>query len=136
MSQANSVFSSVAESRTSSEEASGMPVLDQDHLNQYTLGDDALATEILHLFTDQVDVYLDGLKTAKDGLDWQQVAHGLKGSASAIGAWALADLAERAENGILSDVDQTRQLFLPHLTEQVHRTKAHITEVLLKSEVA
>jgi len=111
-------------------------ILDLEHLSHYTLGDTALAIEILQLFTAQSDVYLNGLQSAQDGIDWHQVVHGLKGSARAIGAWALADLAEKAEQGHLSDVDRTRREFLPGLRDQVERTKAQISAVLAENKAA
>ena len=117
-------------------ETSEKLVLDLEHLNHYTLGDQSLANEILQLFIVQVDVYLDGLQSARDGIDWQQVAHGLKGSARAIGANSLAGLAEKAEHCALADVNHTRQEFLPGLCDEVYKAKSHIKTLLAKYKAA
>lgn len=136
MHQANRNISNVKCESGQAGKPAAKPVLDEDHLSHYTLGDEALAIEILQLFVAQVDVYLDGLEGAKDGIEWQEIAHGLKGSARAIGAWALADLAETAEHAILSDVGVTQREYLPRLSDQVLETKEQISEILLKSKVA
>jgi HPt (histidine-containing phosphotransfer) domain-containing protein len=77
--------------------ASSQPV-DLAHLSRYTQGDCALEREVLELFSTQSLVYLDRLREARTDKDWREAAHSLKGSAVAIGAWRVADAAERAES--------------------------------------
>ncbi|MDX5361362.1 MAG: Hpt domain-containing protein [Alphaproteobacteria bacterium] len=80
-------------------------VIDEAHLMHYTLGDQALACEILELFVAQVDIYLDQLGNAGDDLAWHEAAHSLKGSARAIGAQALSAQAAAAETVRYEDED-------------------------------
>ncbi len=75
---------------------SSRPV-DLVHLSRYTLGERALEREVLELFCTQSLVYLERLREAESDKDWKDVAHSLKGSASAIGAWRAAEAAQRAE---------------------------------------
>jgi HPt (histidine-containing phosphotransfer) domain-containing protein len=88
---------------SSSEEdgASSRPCapIDLKHLNQYTVGDRALERELLSLFRNQSKVYMTNLRDAADQKTWVETAHALKGSATGVGAWAVANIAEEAENG-------------------------------------
>lgn len=72
-------------------------ILDRDHLARYTQGDFGLEQEVLKLFIDQVPETLALLRGSRDSDDWLRAAHTIKGSARAVGAWRLADAAERAE---------------------------------------
>jgi HPt (histidine-containing phosphotransfer) domain-containing protein len=86
--------------------------LDICHLRRFTLGDRRLEIEILNLFIDQVPLTIAVLQNARNDHDWLNAAHTLKGSARAVGAWRLAELAERLET--ISDrtacVSMLRQL--------------------------
>jgi HPt (histidine-containing phosphotransfer) domain-containing protein len=75
---------------------SSRPV-DLVHLSRYTLGERALEREVLELFCAQSLVYLARLRDARSDKDWKDAAHSLKGSAAAIGAWRVAEAAQRAE---------------------------------------
>ena len=80
------------------ENGSARPVpVDLGHLRRFTMGDIALEKEILSLFADQLPVTIAALKSAPSVKEWGIAAHTLKGSARAIGAWSLADVAEAAE---------------------------------------
>ncbi len=78
---------------------SGNPVLDHAHLDRYTMGDQALADEVLGLFIAQIPISLGRLRASATCREWEQAAHTIKGSARAVGAWRLAAAAERAEHG-------------------------------------
>jgi HPt (histidine-containing phosphotransfer) domain-containing protein len=67
------------------------------HLSRYTLGERDLEREVLELFCTQSFVYLERLKESSSDKDWKDLTHSLKGSARAVGAWRVADAAERAE---------------------------------------
>jgi len=73
------------------------PVFDRAHLAQYTDGDAALEAELFGLLTDQAKRCVDALRTAVDEEAWKAAAHTLKGAASGMGAFALADACGRAE---------------------------------------
>jgi len=73
------------------------PPIDRAHLARFTLGDQALETEVLQLFITQVPTYIGALKSADNDRTWKTAAHTLKGSARAVGAWELGDCAAEAE---------------------------------------
>lgn len=68
------------------------------HLEQYVFGDQALLDEILSIFVDQVTLLVERLHGTEDDAEWRSAAHKLKGASRGVGAWALGDLAEAAED--------------------------------------
>ncbi|HUE46092.1 MAG TPA: Hpt domain-containing protein [Aestuariivirgaceae bacterium] len=95
---------SVPESLTESltESGAGPEVLDLDHLARYTMGNRDLERELLRLFRTQLLAQMTGVAQARDapdrdGQDWRFATHTLKGVARSIGAWAIADTAEKLE---------------------------------------
>jgi len=71
--------------------------VDLVHLARYTMGNRDLEREVLTLFARQSDIYVARLREARDAKSWIEAAHTLKGSARGIGAWQVAEAAERAE---------------------------------------
>lgn len=71
--------------------------IDLRHLEQYVFGDRSLLDEILTIFIDQASAWIDRMDPALPDDDWHLAAHTLKGAARGVGAWALGDVAERAE---------------------------------------
>jgi HPt (histidine-containing phosphotransfer) domain-containing protein len=71
--------------------------IDRAYLARFTMGNEALAQEVLELFAAQAPLILDRLRRAQSDADWQQAAHTLKGSAAAVGARQLQRWAELAE---------------------------------------
>ena len=76
----------------------GKEILDREHLARYTLGDVELEQEVLGLFIGQVPETVTMLRDSLDARAWTLAAHTIKGSARAVGAWRLADVAEQAES--------------------------------------
>lgn len=74
----------------------GREPLDLAHLARQTFGDEALAREVLKLFLGQSEKLL-AMIAAGAAAGRRDAAHSLKGSARAIGAWAVADRAEAVE---------------------------------------
>ena len=72
-------------------------VLDLDHLARYTMGNRELERELLRLFRTQIRAQVTGVAQARDAQDWRFATHTLKGVARSIGAWAIADTAEKLE---------------------------------------
>jgi HPt (histidine-containing phosphotransfer) domain-containing protein len=72
------------------------PVIDEAHLGRMTLGDRVLEREILEIFVRQAAIMLDRIAGAAPALAAAS-AHTLKGSARGIGAWRVAQAAERLE---------------------------------------
>ena len=71
--------------------------VDLVHLARYTMGNRSLEREVLRLFCCQSELYVERLRDAEDSAAWQEAAHTLKGSARGIGAWKVAEFAEKAE---------------------------------------
>lgn len=71
--------------------------IDLVHLAKQTLGDRALEREILDLFSTQVKAVLSRLEEAAVADARHDLAHTLKGSARAVGAWKVAAEAEGCE---------------------------------------
>jgi PAS domain S-box-containing protein len=76
------------------------PVLDMAVFGQLGSADPSLAGELARLFAREARGALAGLRAAmaeRDGADVARAAHGLKGSASTLGAMEVSDLAARLE---------------------------------------
>lgn len=73
--------------------------IDLVYLARQTGGDSELEQELLALFADQCIKHLDTIRRANAKLG-SDAAHTLKGAARAIGAWQVADAAERVEQSL------------------------------------
>lgn len=71
-------------------------VVDFEYLETFCAGDMQVIAEVLAVFRDQAQVWGDSL--TNPGADWKDLAHTIKGSARAVGARALGEAAEQAEN--------------------------------------
>ena len=76
----------------------GEPPIDHAHLARMTLGDGALRREVLRMFLNQSRDLLDRLAARPS--EGAALAHTLKGSARAIGAFGVAACAEALEGVI------------------------------------
>ncbi len=74
--------------------------IDLAHLAKQTLGDRALEREVLDLFRTQVRVVLARLVESAGSQARHELAHTLKGSARAVGAWKVAHEAEGCEQHV------------------------------------
>lgn len=94
--------------------------IDRAYLARFTMGNEALAQEVLELFAAQAPLVLDRLRRAQSDGDWQQAAHTLKGSAAAVGARQLqrwAELAEQVTNLSAAERVAQRALALSLIAE-------------------
>jgi HPt (histidine-containing phosphotransfer) domain-containing protein len=82
--------------------------LDLAHLRRMTLGDAGLEREVLTMFLKQADSVLGALAGLPP--DAAALAHTLKGSARAIGAFGVADQASTLEGAIRDGGDIARAL--------------------------
>ncbi|WP_440959329.1 Hpt domain-containing protein [Oceanicaulis sp. LC35] len=73
------------------------PVLDRDHLEQYTAGDAALEAELFGLLAAQIEACVSALKAASSERDWRIAAHTLKGASRGVGAMELGEACALAE---------------------------------------
>lgn len=105
--------------------APGGGPIDFDHLRRMTLGDPAIEQEVLAMFSAQTVTLLH--KLAALPADSSVLAHTLKGSARAIGAFGVADAAARLETAIARGFDVTA--VLADLGEAIGEARAEIEAV-------
>jgi HPt (histidine-containing phosphotransfer) domain-containing protein len=79
--------------------------IDRKHFEAATFGDGVLQREILGLFDAQAEK-LAGIIRNASGRERVEAAHTLKGTARGIGAFALADAAEKVEQGDAAALDE------------------------------
>lgn len=84
--------------------------VDLEHLRRFTCGDAALEREILSLFVGHGPQCLAALDAATSPEKWIAAAHSLKGSARAVGATHVADLAAAAEASTPDATQREQQL--------------------------
>ena len=77
--------------------------IDLEHLNRMTLGDLSLEREVLSIFSTQSARLLGQIVGLPD--DVAALVHTLKGSARAIGAFAVAEAAENVESALANGTD-------------------------------
>lgn len=103
--------------------------IDFQHLDRMTLGDAGLEQEVLAMFVAQSARLVSTLATMPS--DAGALAHTLKGSAGAIGAFAVADAAERLEAAIARGFGASAAL--AEISEAVAEARAAIEAVLRPS---
>jgi HPt (histidine-containing phosphotransfer) domain-containing protein len=115
--------------------------IDSAHLDRMTLGDAGLEREVLAMFSGQAVGLIDRLaaaakssETKSQGAKSQEVlalAHTLKGSARAIGAFRVADAAEGLEAAIRHGDDPAQAL--ARLQDAVAEARTAIDTILRRS---
>ena len=104
-------------------------VFDRDHLAHYTMNSPELEREIIGLFLQQLPTTIMLVKTASSHADWKLATHTLKGSAAAVGATFINELATELEKyrfnvnvNVISDL----LLALDRAVAQFHRAVGRI----------
>ena len=103
--------------------------IDLEHLRRMTLGDAGLEREVAAMFAAQTVSLIGALITLPP--EAGALAHTLKGSARAIGAFAVADAAERLEAVIQKGDDPAASL--AGLKDAVVEARAAIDAILRRS---
>ena len=103
--------------------------LDLEHLQRMTLGDAGLEREVLAMFSAQAVRLIGALATVPG--DAGALAHTLKGSARAVGAFGVADAAALVEAAIHGGGDPAPAL--GELQEAIALARAAIDEILRRS---
>ena len=103
--------------------------IDLDHLKRMTLGDESLEREVLAMFSAQ-SARLIGMLAVLPA-EAGELAHTLKGSARAIGAFAVADAADALESVLANGEDPTEAL--AELADAVTQACAAIDAQLRRS---
>jgi HPt (histidine-containing phosphotransfer) domain-containing protein len=103
--------------------------IDIEHLQRMTLGDARLEREVLAMFSAQAASLVGSLAALPP--DAGALAHTLKGSARAIGAFAVADAAAELEDALQSGDDPTDAL--AGLNDAVALARAAVDAILRRS---
>jgi HPt (histidine-containing phosphotransfer) domain-containing protein len=103
--------------------------IDLDHLKRMTLGDASLEREVLAMFSAQ-SAHLTGALKALPA-EAGELAHTLKGSARAVGAFAVADAADALESALTNGDDPADAL--AELNDAVAQARAAIDALLGRS---
>jgi HPt (histidine-containing phosphotransfer) domain-containing protein len=103
--------------------------IDFDHLKRMTLGDSSLEHEVLALFAAQSAKLVDTLATVPP--EAAALAHTLKGSARAIGAFNVAEAAARLEAVLADGRDPAESL--AELGDAVALARTAIEAILRRS---
>ncbi len=104
--------------------------IDLDHLHKMALSDPSLAREVLRLFVEQTATLMQALAALPDNAP--ALAHTLKGSARAIGAFAVADAAAALEAALRAE-DGARAA-LGRLDAEVERARQAAVALLVQPE--
>ena len=94
-------------------------VFDRAHLAQYTMDSPELEREIVGLFVAQLPGILDRLLNDCSSADWRIATHTLKGSALAVGAYKIGELAKKLEPVNSPEQDTKRKKLLSGLVRAV-----------------
>jgi HPt (histidine-containing phosphotransfer) domain-containing protein len=103
--------------------------IDIEHLGRMTLGDVSLEHEVLAMFAAQSVTLIGTLATLPPNAG--ALAHTLKGSARAIGAFGVADAAERLE--VALNNGDNRAEALAGLKDAVAQARSAIDAILRRS---
>ena len=104
-------------------------LIDIEHLGRMTLGDSSLEQEVLAMFAAQSVTLIGALAGLPP--DAGALAHTLKGSARAIGAFGVADAAEELEAALANGGNPAKEL--SKLTDAVAQARTAIDAILRRS---
>lgn len=104
-------------------------LIDHQHLSEFAMGDPTLERRFLRLFLEHAPVDLKRMAGATFE-EFQHAAHSLRSSASSVGAWHVAEYAQR----ILEAEDRLahafKDEFLEELSRRVEQTLAYIRQII------
>ena len=106
-------------------------VFDRAHLSHYTMQSVDLEREIINLFLQQLPSTVEMIASAGTEDDWKLYTHTLKGSAAAVGAWKLQEIAIELESlGNAGDA-MVRDLRLKSLQAAVVEFREMVRQIYL-----
>ena len=105
--------SSAAEQVVEHSQKRAVRPIDLVHLAKQCLGDEHLESEVLRLFDTTMESYQARLETSGSADDLAMCLHSIKGAASGVGAFAVADLARDAE----AELQARRSLQPEHMSD-------------------
>lgn len=105
--------------------------IDLVHLAKQCLGDEHLEYEVLRLFDTTLATYFDRLQTAETVDALALNLHSIKGAASGVGAWTIAELAKALEAEVKADGAINAE-HLHDLAMAIEETSVFIQDLLSK----
>ncbi len=106
--------------------------IDLVHLSKFTMGDKDLEREVLNLFATQSAIYLDRLRAAEDDRAWLEAVHTLKGSATGVGAWRVANYASEVERLEGKDRSAVCGAAIEELSQSVAEVNQYIHDLTIE----
>lgn len=100
--------------------------IDFAYLSRQTAGDHELERELLTLFAQQCVVHLRAIHGSADRQARMDAAHTLKGAARAVGAWQVAEAADRIEESLAGPEQQASETALDALALAAAEARAVI----------
>ncbi len=98
-------------------------IFDRDHLKEYTDGDKETENMLVNMFLENLELDLNRLQNSfsKENFhEWEAVAHKLHGASVHMGAYALADICDRAQSLPAGEEGQMKDLH-PLILMESHR---------------
>jgi len=92
-------------------------IFDRAHLARYTMDSTDLERKIVGLFVAQLPSILENLFAARSPDDWRLATHTLKGSAQAIGACRIGEIARELELLAVFEKSEKRRKLLASLLQ-------------------
>ena len=102
--------------------------IDLVHLAKQCLGDENLELEVLRLFDTTLGTYLDRLQRSETG-DAAMLLHSIKGAASGVGAWTVAEAAKAMEAEVRAG-DSLKSERVEDLAMAVEEVRSFINRML------
>lgn len=107
-------------------------MIDSSHLALYVGDDDTLRDEILMIYQEQLEHWLECFVPTMNDEDWYHASHTLKGASRGVGVWAIGDLCEKSESlvGKLENKHDQRKALLLELHGHVETVMSEISKML------
>lgn len=123
----------IAEISVPAEQTRAARPIDLVHLAKQCLGDENLELEILRLFDTTLVTYFGRVQMASSFDDLALNLHALKGAASGVGAWSVADLAKVLEDEIQAGRPLTTER-IADMAILIEEVRGFIARMLANSE--
>ncbi len=104
-------------------------LLDLVHLTRQTMGDNQLENEILALFLVQCENCHHSLSEHHEPGELTEIAHQMKGCASSVRAWRVA------QKAALLEKNPTQQHLVSHLRDQIHLVASYLKSMVDGHEI-
>lgn len=104
--------------------------VDLVHLSRQTFGSKELEAEVLGLFLNHSRLCFQRLRQATSEREYIEAAHAIKGSARAIGAFTLADMAEQLEQSVKTGHLDGTEPAIDEIEQCLELTNSYISHLI------